>query len=217
MEPRPKGAGRSLFFGTTLWRAPRRIAHPRRAKIGAVDRNQILVRLRERIVSFAASRMGRDSAEDLAQETLVLLEEKYAHVTRLEELLPLSLKIVRFKMGALRRKTARRGEYTAVSVEDVPLLDRSDDPAQAFERKQMLERLREAVAGMEERCRDMFRMKLEGKTFEEIRREFEVASINTIYTWDSRCRKKLLERMGGGWERPAPDGVTAIGGKGGVG
>jgi RNA polymerase sigma-70 factor, ECF subfamily len=171
-----------------------------------VDRDQILLRLRERIVSFAASHMGRDSAEDLAQETLVVLEEKYRHVTRLEDLLPLSLQIVRFKMGALRRKTARRGEYTSVSVEDVPLLDHLPDPGQTFERKQMRERLRKAVGEMEERCREMFRMKLEGKTFEDIRQRFDVASINTIYTWDLRCRKKLLEKMGGSWEQRARHG-----------
>ena len=28
-------------------------------------------------------------------------------------------------------------------------------------------------------------------------------SINTIYTWDFRCRKQLLERMGRSWE-PRP-------------
>ena len=26
-------------------------------------------------------------------------------------------------------------------------------------------------------------------------------SINTIYTWDARCRKELLELMGGSWEK----------------
>ena len=46
----------------------------------------------------------------------------------------------------------------------------------------------------------MFRMKLEGKSFEEIRKTLEVHSINTIYTWDARCRKRLLELMGGSWE-----------------
>ena len=28
-------------------------------------------------------------------------------------------------------------------------------------------------------------------------------SINTVYTWDFRCRKHLLELMGGDWE-PKP-------------
>ena len=60
----------------------------------------ILRKLRERIVGFAASRMQRDAAEDLAQEVLILLHEKYGHLDRLEDLLPLSLKIVRFKMLA---------------------------------------------------------------------------------------------------------------------
>ena len=28
-----------------------------------------------------------------------------------------------------------------------------------------------------------------------------VPAINTVYTWDHRCRKNLLELMGGDWER----------------
>ena len=70
-----------------------------------MDREQILQSLRERILAFAASRMGRDAAEDLAQEVLVLLHEKYSHVTRLEELVPLSFQILRFKLVSLRRKS----------------------------------------------------------------------------------------------------------------
>ena len=124
-----------------------------------------------------------------------MLEEKYRHVERLEELLPLSLQIVRLKMSALRRKTVRRGEYTSISVEDTPLPDRADDPAQEFERNQLRARLIDAIGEMEDRCREMFRMKLEGKSFEEIRRALDVHSINTIYTWDFRCRKELQERL----------------------
>jgi RNA polymerase sigma-70 factor, ECF subfamily len=118
----------------------------------------------------------------------------------LEELLPLSLQIVRLKMSALRRKTARRGEYTSVSVDDTPLPDGAADPAQLFERNQLHARLIKAIGEMEDRCREMFRMKLEGKTFEEIREALGVHSINTIYTWDSRCRKKLIEKLGGTWD-----------------
>jgi hypothetical protein len=27
-----------------------------------------------------------------------------------------------------------------------------------------------------------------------------VGSINTLYTWELRCRKELRERLGSGWE-----------------
>ena len=75
-----------------------------------------LTRLRERIFRFAASRIATDRAEDLAQEVLIVLEEKYPHLDRLEDLLPLSLQIMRFKMTAMLRKSHRRGESTSVSV-----------------------------------------------------------------------------------------------------
>ena len=165
-----------------------------------MDRDQILASLRERIVAFAASRIGRDIAEDLAQEVLVLLHEKYSHVTRLDELLPLSFQIIRFKMISLRRKAARRGEYTRVSVEDIHAVDPGAGPAEQLERQQMADRLSAAIEKMGGRCRDLFRLKLEGKTFAEIRVALGAASINTIYTWDARCRKGLLELMRGNWE-----------------
>jgi hypothetical protein len=47
----------------------------------------------------------------------------------------------------------------------------------------------------------MFRMKLQGRSFEEIREALGVRSINTIYTWDFRCRQKLLEKMGGNGQK----------------
>jgi RNA polymerase sigma-70 factor (ECF subfamily) len=165
-----------------------------------VNRDQILANLRERILASAASRIGRDAAEDLAQEVLILLHEKYSHVTRLEELLPLSFQILRFKLMSVRRKAARRGEYTQVSVEDIQLPDNSLDPVVRLERRQRTERLAAALAKLGDRCRELFRLKLEGKTFAQIQEVMRAGSINTIYTWDARCRKQLLELMGGHWE-----------------
>ena len=43
--------------------------------------------------------------------------------------------------------------------------------------------------------------KFEG--FPEIQVILEAASLNTVYAWDFRCRKKLLEHMGGTWESRA--------------
>src|ERR1700676_2913511 len=169
-------------------------------KLRSGSREELLEKLRERIVGFAASRIQRDAAEDLAQEVLILLHEKYGHLERLEDLLPLSLQIVRYKMMALRRKAQRRGEYTQVPVDDIQLASDGADPLAAAEQREMRGRLLAAISKMEERGRRLFELKLEGKSFAEIQDSLGAGSINTIYTWDFRCRKHLIELMGGGWE-----------------
>jgi RNA polymerase sigma-70 factor (ECF subfamily) len=161
-----------------------------------VQREEVLTILRERIVAFAAFRYSRDAAEDLAQEVLIVLHETYAQVTAMEELVPLSIQILRFKIAGLRRKTVRHGEYSNVSVDDFPLPDPTPSPAALAERKEALDRLSAALSRLGERCRELFRLKLEGHNFGEIRRRMGAGSINTVYTWDSRCRQQLTEQMG---------------------
>jgi len=165
-----------------------------------MDREQILSSLRERIVAFVTSRLTRDVAEDLAQEVLLLLHQKYEHVHQLDELLPLSLQITRFKIQDFRRKTFRRGEHNPMPVEEIQVADTENNPGVEVERKQMLDRLMKAIDTLGDRCRRLFRWKLEGKRFAEIQALFGVESINTVYTWDHRCRKELLALLGGSWE-----------------
>ncbi|MBX3235689.1 MAG: sigma-70 family RNA polymerase sigma factor [Nitrospiraceae bacterium] len=167
-----------------------------------MDRDHILSRLRERILAFATSRLSRDLAEDLTQEVLIVLQEKYGSVRELTELVPLSFQILRFKMLDEHRKSLRRGLYNQESIEALPLADPADDPASQLDQKQRVDRLVSAIAQLGERCRELFRWKLEGKTFPEIQRLMNQTSINTIYTWDLRCRKQLLDLMGGTWDAP---------------
>ena len=134
----------------------------------------------------------------------MLLHEKYPHLERVEDLLPLSLQIVRFKIMGMRRKAVRRGEYSQVSITDIPLPDLDANPANWLERKEMLDRLAHAIPQLGERCRELIRLKLQGRTFPEIQKILGVAAINTVYTWDHRCRKNLLELMGGDWEPKQP-------------
>ena len=162
-----------------------------------MDRAQLLERLRERILAFAASRMARDAAEDLVQEVMIVLHEKYAHLDRLEDLLPLSLQIVRFKMLGAQRKVYRRGEHNRLSVDDLPLADPAPDPEREAAHREQVARIAAAMAELGERCRELFRLKLAGHSFGEIQRRMEAASINTVYTWDLRCRQELLRRLGG--------------------
>jgi RNA polymerase sigma-70 factor (ECF subfamily) len=170
-------------------------------------RTAILSQLRERMVAFAASRYAGAHAEDLAQEVLVLLHEKYGHLDRIEDLLPLAFQILRFKLAAHRRKAARRGEYEAVDVDAFPPPSDAPDPATVLERKELLARLMGGIARMGDRCRELFRLKLQGLGFAEIQGLMGAASLNTVYTWDHRCRKQLLESLGGRWEGPAGRGA----------
>lgn len=165
-----------------------------------MDRDQILSSLRERILAFATLRVSRDHAEDLSQEVLAVLHDKYPHVTELTELVPLAFQILRFKMLDAHRKSLRRSEYNLESVDEVPIADSRDNPGAELERKQTVERLLRAMTQLGERCRELFKWKLEGKSFPEIQKLMGQASINTIYTWDLRCRKQLLSLMGGSWE-----------------
>ncbi len=165
-----------------------------------MDRDQILASLRERILAFATSRVSRDQAEDLTQEVLVVLHEKYPRVTELTDLVPLAFQVLRFKMLDAHRKSLRRGEYNQESIDDLPIADSRDNPGIELERKQTVDRLLKAMTQLGERCRELFKWKLEGKTFSEIQKLMGQTSINTIYTWDLRCRKQLLSLMGGSWE-----------------
>ena len=165
-----------------------------------MTRDEILTSLRERILAFATSRVSREVAEDLTQEVLVLLHEKYARVTELTELVPLAFQVLRFKMLDAHRKSLRRGEYNQESVDELPLANPGDDPATLLDQKQRVDRLLAAVAQLGDRCRDLLTLKLEGHSFPEIQTRMGQHSINTIYTWELRCRKQLLSLMGGTWE-----------------
>jgi len=173
-----------------------------------MDRQELIERLRERIFAFAASRIGRDSADDLAQEVLMVLHEKYGHLERMEDLLPVALQTTRFKMMAVRRKQVRHGDLTSVPVDELPLSDGRPSQADELDHKQQRERLARAIEGLGDRCRQMLKWKLEGKGFAEIQALLGVEAINTVYTWDHRCRKQLLELIGGSWESAPHESST---------
>jgi hypothetical protein len=52
---------------------------------------------------YATSRVGRDAAEDLAQDTLMLLNQKYAHLSSRDDLVPVAVRIMQYKIRTLRR------------------------------------------------------------------------------------------------------------------
>jgi RNA polymerase sigma-70 factor (ECF subfamily) len=118
----------------------------------------------------------------------------------LTELVPLAFQVLRYKMLDAHRKALRRGEYNQASVDEVAFAAPDVSPETQLDQKQRVERLLAAIAQLGERCRELFRWKLEGKSFPEIQTLMGQRSINTVYTWDLRCRKQLLSLMGGSWD-----------------
>lgn len=165
-----------------------------------MDRDAILSALRERILAFATLRVSKDHAEDLTQDVLAVLHDKYPHVGELTELVPLAFQVLRYKMLDAHRKALRRGEYNQESVDDLSLATPDASPETQLDQRQRVERLMAALAQLGVRCRELFRWKLEGKSFPQIQTLMGQTSINTIYTWDLRCRKQLMALMGGSWE-----------------
>ena len=163
------------------------------------SRTAILSKLRERMVGFAAYKIGRDQAEDLAQEALLLIHEKYSFVERMDELVPLAFQILRFKMASWRRKSFRRGEYDQVQADEWPLIGEEPDPETAAMYEEGLEKLLKGISQMPQKCRELFKHKLNGLGFNDIQKLMGAESLNTVYTWDHRCRKQLMERIGGRW------------------
>lgn len=176
------------------------MAPPDVPSLSPTGREAVLGALRERLLAFAASRYGRDRADDLAQEVMVVLHEKYGHLERLEDLVPLSFQILRFKQASWQHTVWRRGEHVAPDPADLPLASEEPGAEAALARRELLERLTKGLAELGDRCRELFRLKLQGRTFPEIQGLLGAATLNTVYTWDHRCRKQLLERLGGRWE-----------------
>src|ERR671937_325019 len=109
-----------------------------------MKRDEILSRLRERLVAFVTSRFSGEVADDVAQEVLLLLHKKYPSVESLDELLPLSFQITRLKMLDLRRKGIRRGEHSRLPIENLSLAAAGPDPSEEAAQAERLERLGQA-------------------------------------------------------------------------
>jgi RNA polymerase sigma factor (sigma-70 family) len=154
------------------------------------DEDPLLERLRQRFLAFARRSLASDVAEDLVQETFLLLTTKYAHVREPEERVRLGITIIRKKKAGHWRKSHRRGEVEAVDAAEANLEDNRPDPEELADRQLLVARLRAAVAALSGRCRELVRLKLEERTFPEIA-EIMKAKLNTVYSWDHRCTERL--------------------------
>jgi len=178
---------------------------PMAATDETLSREAALETVRARILAAARRSLSPADAEDLTQEALLVLSEKYPHVLDPGELVALGVKTFRFKRAAFWRKAARRA-----AAGSVPLPSRGDaapDPVEAAPdtgspdpetRARDRERVRvlaEAAARLDGRCREMLRHKIAGHSFVEIAKRMG-RPVNTVYSWDRRCHERLKKILG---------------------
>ncbi len=160
-----------------------------------LSKEEILRLARERIFRYAASRVRGDVADDIAQAAMIILIKKYSDKESVDEILKISMGITKL----LLQSYYRTGKIDTVDVESANIEDYSPNPEQEARFRQLQSRIMQAVEELGGRCRQLFLLKLDGYSFTEIKVKMGANSIDTVYTWDLRCKKdlnKLLAREG---------------------
>jgi len=149
---------------------------------------ELAARIRVRLVRFASSK-GIDRAEDIAQETLMVLWEKFAHLDREADVVPLAFSICGRKIFEARRFQARGGEELP---DHESVADPGPDPQERLMNEQTRRRLIAGIRKLPPRCRELLRLRLLGWSTEQIAEALKMRT-GTLYVWKHRCLHALLK------------------------
>jgi RNA polymerase sigma-70 factor (ECF subfamily) len=121
----------------------------------------------------------------------MLLIQKYSHVRDQASMLKVAITIARNKMWEYLRQSRREAAFLEEPVDQV-------DIHRELERRQVIDRILPAMLRLPERCRHLLSLKLiHEKGSAEIQTILGANSINTVYTWERRCFKELINILGG--------------------
>lgn len=154
---------------------------------------EFLATLRVRLFEYAAYKGVRGRADDVVQETMLTLLEKYGELPTRPDVVRVAYTICRYKV--LESFHGRQHEPLPdhLPVADpTPSIDASLAEAQVRARDQR--RVRAALQELCERCRQLFKLRLQMRQTDEIARIMGAAE-STVYVWEHRCRKRMLAAL----------------------
>jgi len=155
--------------------------------------SRFLKQLSVRLAQIAAFKGVRDRADDVAQETMMVLLRKYAYLQDRAE-------VWRVANGVLRKKVheARRGRPTEALSDEFEVTDgRPGVEADLVERARVKEqqtRFRTALSQLGTKCQQLFKLKLLGRSRSEMAALLGITE-NALDVRHHRCRKQLLEAL----------------------
>jgi RNA polymerase sigma factor (sigma-70 family) len=152
--------------------------------------------VRERILGFVVRRLVPHladfaHAEDIAQSCVVVLWEQYPDKRELGEMVRIAIGIARHKMAQFHRERERTPDDS-----DLAALPWDDRLVERISAREETDRLLLGMLKLNQRCRDLLRLKLiEQRSYDEIR---ELTGITgNVYEIARRCFKALLRHVGG--------------------
>jgi RNA polymerase sigma-70 factor (ECF subfamily) len=155
-----------------------------------MTREETLSAIRDRILRAWTYKVSKDVAEDVAQETLLLLETKYRHVMNDPDLVKLSFTISTHVYQTIRRKMKVGRELPPTEGWNPP------DPGHSQEYQTLLSSIRSRISQLTGRCPELLGLYLSGYTPEEIRDRMGAMRTGTVYVWTHRCVESLREKLG---------------------
>ncbi len=172
-----------------------------RARAGDRDaENALFERLRARILALAKKKVWDEhSAEDLAQETLGTVLEKYRTAEMPRGFLAWAFTVLHNKVGNYLKR--RRLEVARGAAGDPELTwdtvgVSAEGEIAAIDLEESLEK---GLRRSSPECRKVFSLLLSGAGREEIREAFGGEPIGTIDSRISRCRERLLRHLEDLW------------------
>ena len=167
-----------------------------------------LTRLSKRLTGYAISRgLSKADAEDCAQEAILVLAQKYPEKNEAEAV-PLSFRIIRWKVTEHWRRKSSKWVSLDSGLEDADPDNRgfrggSAENSYSHRSIEEIALLREAVYGtladLGTKCRKLLLWHFEGLSGEEIARNAGLGSRNAAYVAISRCKKRFKEKYFALW------------------
>jgi RNA polymerase sigma factor (sigma-70 family) len=155
-----------------------------------VDREETFRLLRERIVKYGQSHVS-GFAEDLVQDAITLLLDKYKEKDQLDDLIPLGIAVMKNKISDLRRSSGFRAAKGGVDAQTASLPSKEPRPDQVFEKNERTALLVAGVRRLSEDCRELLKFRVQGMSTEQIHKHRPGWTLENVNLRIYRCKEKL--------------------------
>ena len=157
------------------------------AQSPALNRDELFGRIRHNVFGFLRRRHGESDAEDMTQRAILVVLERYPHISQERDLVPLAIRCAQYvQMEEMRKR--RRTVQPPEGGFDLPSGELPTEEKLLWDAR--VDQLYKAIPKLGERCRNILRQRLLEVPSNTIAASLETTTA-TLFVWESRCRAGL--------------------------